>query len=366
MNCPGSVALLKELKLPESDEPDYRVLGTVAHLVASECLMSGEDAWEWHGKLLGDNGDIEVDDAMVNAVQMYLDECRSLIALEAKLYVEHAIDAPDFHHQFYGTTDFGCVVADTLFIRDFKYGEGIAVDVEWNSQIMYYAFGILRHHPEVTKVDLGIVQPRGFHGDGPIRRWSIEADSIRVWAQDTLKPAMDRTELDASLDPGPWCRFCPAKLVCPMMTALFGAACNADPRTIINLSDKSLGRSYQHVQAVKFYLKAMEEETMRRLMTGSGVPGTKLVNKKANRVWKDGAEEFFCKEFTMSDVLTQPAFKSPTAIEALGNEAKKLVREWAYTPNTGYTVVLESDKRPAVKPQTSQEAFAHMAESTDG
>lgn len=351
MACPGSVALLKELKLPESDEPDYRTLGTAAHAAACECLVKGLDAWEVMGQAFGEH---EADDDLVNAVQVYLDEVRSLITPESKVYFEFRIDYPEFHKNFYGTTDCGVVTGDTLYIRDYKHGEGIAVDVEHNPQIMYYAFGLLRHHPRVMEVDMGIVQPRGFHPDGNIRVWRTSAGSIRSWAADTLKPAMDRTELDHSLDAGPWCRFCPAKLVCPLMTSLFGAACTADPQVIVNLSAESLGRSYQYVQAVKFYLKAMEDETFRRLNAGGSVPGTKLVMKKANRVWKEDAEEIFK---SLDGAYTAPELKSPAEMEKIGAEAKKLVRQYAYTPQTGLTVALEDDKRAAVKVTSTVEAF---------
>ena len=40
---------------------------------------------------------------------------------------------------------------------------------------------------------------------------------------------------------------------------------------------------------------------------------------------------------------------SPAQMEKLGPEAKELVKEWAYTPQTGYTIALETDKRPAVE-----------------
>jgi len=363
MNCPGSVALLKELKFPESDEPDYRTLGTAAHAVACECLQKGLDAWELMGET---NGKHETDSEMVDAVQMYLDECRSLITPQSTVYTEFRIDAPDFHPQFFGTTDFGCVTGAVLRIRDYKHGEGIAVDVEWNPQIMYYAYGLLRHHPEVDMVDLGIVQPRGFHPDGPIRTWQVSADAIRTWAIDNLKPAMDRVEMDHDLDAGPWCRFCPAKLVCPLMTSLFGAAATADPGVVVNLNDQSLGRSYQYTAAVKFYLKALEDETFRRLNAGSMKGcGVKLVMKKANRVWKDEAMGALSVAVPVDDLYTKPEMKSPAEVEKIGAEAKKLVREWAYTPQTGLTVALETDKRATVKVQTSTEAFPNAVELSD-
>lgn len=355
MNCPGSVALLKELELPHTDEADYRRDGTAAHGALEKCLKTGVDAWELAGEKFHDT---EATVEILDAVQVFLDHARPLIAEGAKTYIEFGISSP-LHPLFYGTVDFAIVHENRLVVRDYKHGAGIIVEVEENPQIMYYAYGILRLHPDVETVSLGIVQPRGFHPDGPIRTWEVSAEYIRNWAEMVLLPAMHRTEFDDTLDAGPWCRFCPAKLVCPMLTALFEAACNANPKHIINLSDESIGHSYQYIPPVKSYLKALEEETLRRLMANHTIGGVKLVNKKANRVFKPGAVDALA--VLGEDIYTKPEIKSPSQLEELGERAKKLVREWAYTPQTGYTVALETDKRPAVKVQSTAEAFPNAA-----
>lgn len=355
MNCPGSVALLKHYDLPESDEPEYRSRGTSAHEAAYACLTRDVDAWEVVNEKFGHH---EIDVEMADAIQIYLDECRRIVAENpgGKAYNEFGVDAPDFHPSFYGTLDRGYVIGDTMFIRDYKHGEGIAVDVEFNPQIMYYAYGLLRHHPEVTKVDLGIVQPR-IEWMEPVRIWETTAEHIRNWAETELIGAMNNTALDNDLDAGNWCRFCPAKLACPLMVNLYGAAMQTDPKQVINLSNDALGRSYHYLAAVKHYIKAFEEETYRRLNLGEEIPGTKLVFQKSNRVWKEGAEAVFKTEFGAEKVYTEPKFLSPAKAAEISPAAKKLVHEWAYTPKGGMTVAPEDDKRPAIKVTTTIEAF---------
>ena len=365
MNCPGSVALLKHLELPETDEPEYRSLGTSAHAVAAKCLLEGFDAWEVIGQKFGHH---VCDEEMSHAVQVYLDECRSIMAANpgGQMGVETSIDAPDFHAQFYGTCDWWYLGANILFVRDYKHGEGIAIDAEWNPQTMYYSFGIVRRFSDdaVSEVDTAIVQPRAFHGDGPIRRFRLGADQLRSWAEDTLRPLMDRTSLDADLDAGEWCRFCPAKLVCPLMNSLYGAAMQTDPKQVINLSDESLGRSYHYIAAVKFFIKAMEDETFRRLNSGHFVPHSKLVQKKANRVFKPEAEPVF-KEKYGEDAYTKPELKSPGQMELLGSAAKELVHEYAYKPDTGLTVAADTDRRQAVVVKTVTETFGAAVASLE-
>jgi hypothetical protein len=371
MNCPGSVSLIKELNLPETDEPEYRGLGIAAHEAGAHCLKNGLDAWEVIGQKFHT---FEVDTNMANAIQVYIDTVRPVMEKPGAVsYIEHglAYSQEDYNVReiidpradgilkkyFYGTGD-ACVVRPDdsyMDVIDYKHGEGIIVEAENNPQLLYYAFGFLLLHPGIETVRIRIVQPRTF--DEPVKTWIVKADFIKQWVKDRLVPAMQLTEMDgAELDAGSWCRFCPAKLICPMMASLFGAVCKSNPKEIVPLTDASLGHSYQYREAVKFYLKAMEDEVFRRLNAGGAVPGTKLVPKKANRVFKPEAPAIFKAKFG-DDAMTPVELKSPAEMAKLGAEASELVKEYAYTPQTGLTVALDTDKRVAVKVETTQQAF---------
>jgi hypothetical protein len=96
------------------------------------------------------------------------------------------------------------------------------------------------------------------------------------------------------------------------------------------------------------------------MMQGKNVPGTKLVHKKANRVWKGGAEAVFREQF--GDKAVWPTtLKSPAEMEKVNTDAKALVKEFAYTPESGLTLALESDKRSAVPVRTAEQVFGHVA-----
>lgn len=378
MNCPGSVALLKELALPESDDPSYREIGTAMHEAAEHCLKAGIDTWEIVGETFNN---VEIDGPLADAIQVYLGVARSDIDASTFHYVEFPVSSP-VHPQFYGTADLvaflvllGHVPAKNigelcgdeaeLRVRDLKGGEGIVVEPEENPQLKYYAFGVIDGierqssvvlHPDL-KVRLGIVQPRAYHEEGPVRDWVTTVGAIKEWVHDTLVPAMLATEYDHTLDAGPWCRFCAAKLVCPLLTSLFRAACMANPKEIINYSDESAGRSYQYVKAVEFYLKALKDDIFRRLNTGVRMDGVaKLVDKKANRVYTSGAAAEAKTKFG-ADAFTKPEIKSPAELEKLSPAAKAWVKEHAYLPKTGLTVALWDDPKPAVRVQTTKEAF---------
>lgn len=377
MNCPGSIALLKNLKIIEdTDEPDYRREGIAGHEAAAECLARDIDTWEIIHETFHDT---KIDEDMAQAIQVYLDRVRPGIHgyHGSHFFIEARLARPEIHPAMFGTVDFAALKhdeqGDFLDVTDLKMGVGIIVDPHDNEQMKYYAFMLLDQHfvqlEDETRVRLTIVQPRAFHQEGPIRQWWTTAGYIRNWVKDELVPAMINAEMNAELDAGPWCRFCPAKLVCPLLTSLFGAAAKADPKITAHISDASLGRSYQYTGAVKFYLKALEEEVFRRLSTGKPVPGTKLVSKKANRVFpatiapdEEGGKprpiaEVIQEKFG-ADAFSKPEIKGPATLEKLSQEARDFVQEYAYTPQAGLTVALEHDSRIGIRIERPSEVFS--------
>ena len=145
------------------------------------------------------------------------------------------------------------------------------------------------------------------------------------------------------------------------MHGMFAAALDSHVADVKTISEVSLGQDYRLAATVKMYLKALEEEVFNRLMTGKEIQGVKLVAKKADRVWKDGAEERFRSQFE-AEALTIPTFKTPAQMEIV-LDARELVKEWAYTPQTGLTVALAEDKRRAVKVDMASKTFAGLVDT---
>lgn len=383
MNCAGSVALIAALReqitamgIPEEDDPDYRREGTAMHEASEFCLRGGLDTWEIVGQTFNET---VIDTTMADAIQVYLDSCRKDMDRATTHYVEYPISSP-VHKDFYGVADWVAVIAakgriaradmgldpeEMIVVADLKGGEGIIVEPEENPQEMYYAFGVIdgiERSSAITlrddlKVRLRIVQPRAFHHAGVIREWDTTVGEIKAWVHSTLLPAMANVEIDDNLDAGAWCRFCPAKLVCPLLTGLFKAAAVCNPKEIVNYNDESLGRSWRYRDAVKFYLTAMDAEMYRRMNAGRTFENVaKLVPKRANRVFKPEAPELAKKKFG-PEAFTKPEMKSPAELEKIGPDAKEFVKEYAYMPSTGLTVAPWDDPKPGVRVESSTEAF---------
>ena len=360
MKCPGSVNLIAKFALPESDEPDYRTLGTSAHEACARALLTGVDAWELIGECFGAH---KVDAEMSEAVQVYLDTCRPYLALPGAYYIEEPISAP-IHPDFYGTADFvhWHEESATLTVIDYKHGQGVTVEADGNPQLRYYAYGALQKHPEARCIRMGVVQPRGFHSDGQVRfATPMTAEDLCFWVEMELEPVMRATAGSNSLLIGDHCRFCPARLICPAMEKALDESLDDAATDTETLPDFGLGARWEKVQALKHYIKAVEGEALRRLAMGRVIPGLKLVDGKTNRVWKPEAEALFRGRF--GDKALKPAeFKSPAEMEKVPG-AKDLVHEWAYKPQGKPVVVSEDDPRPAVTVPKGSDVFKGIADS---
>lgn len=378
--CPGSVLLSQGIQ--DDDEDDtFSLPGTAAHAVGQECLQQKTDAWTHIGrvydkkvgnlldkpkKITAKDRLIWVDKGIADAVQVYLNAIRSAHPEmnQGNSWVERKFFCPQLHKYFYGTADFTYYDAGAreLHVWDYKHGAGVVVEVENNVQTMYYAAGAITDLDLWTKVDtvhLHIVQPRGFHWNGPVRTWSLTVEALDNWLTDTLLPAMDRALVSRDTDSGEHCRFCPVRFrLCPQHVKDFAEIegliemIGLDGKGAAALTGEQIARYKQLVEVAKIVGTAVDKTAYVRLeKNANAVPGYKLAPKKADRIWKDGAEKELVKKFG-EDAFTERKLRSPAQIEALP-EGGKYTARYAFKPNTGNTVVKIGDARVAVKKDVS-------------
>ena len=371
MKCAGSVRL--SANLPNSDS-EYAQEGTDAHQLAAHCLIDGSDAWEHIGTEVTREArggkpptKFTVSKDMADAVQVYLDYARENVLADGpnNYRVETRFDLRDIVPQNWGTSDLvGYKAAERLLrVVDYKHGIGVPVEAEDNSQLKNYAAGAVHElsstWPDVDEVELVIVQPRAFHSDGPIRTWRIKVDQLGEWVTAELKPAAERALApDSKIGPtGDHCRWCPAKLICPLQKEAVETAATARPEEVGPMEDFELSAAAEKIAGLKAYIHAIEDEIYRRLMKGGKVPGWKVVAKKADRVWKPEAEAELVKAF--KDDAWEKKLLSPAKVEKLRG-GKDIAAKYAFKPDNGLTLAPEDDKRPAVPVRTAADAFANV------
>lgn len=362
--CPASFSLCQKVA---DERSDYADEGTAAHTLAATCLFAKQDAWEHIGTSIevGEKSYVvgyEDGQADPDAVQVYVDLARELMAGAAKTGVEYTLGRNYRPNKFFwGTADLLALHEDRLVIADFKYGVGVSVPAENNPQLLYYAWGAINELVDIDlaadfPVELVICQPRAAVGE-PIRRWTTTVGYVTKWARETLLPGMERAQTDdKTFNMGEHCRFCDAKLICPMMQDAFLQHAQPAPET---LADEDLDKFYAVLPQVRMFAKALEAKVQARLMEGAELTSAKLVYKRTTRTWKDGAEQALAE--ALGEEAYAKSLKSPAQIEKVSTRFKTFVAEWAFMPEpNGYTVAPASDAAPAANPRADMEKLSNL------
>lgn len=386
--CPGSVRLSAGL---ESTSSFYAAEGSAAHERAAECLESGEDAAVYGGSMWQHDGHTgEVTDDMVEAIQVYLDTVRgdATDGLRNAPYrlIEHKFHLEELHPQLFGTAD--CVQvwpgAKLMRVYDYKHGAGVAVDVDNNVQLKYYALGaLLSYKKPIAEVELVIVQPRCPHEDGQVRRYRFKAVELLDFEAD-LMDAVRRTEaavaefpvLDSAqaildwnhkwLKLGNHCHWCPAAALCPEAKSRAQEAAKMEFSPVTPYDPKELAATLAILPAIEGWAKTVREFAYGEAQHGRTPPGYKLVDKRPTRKWNVDdhtvERELSTIGLAESDIYAPRELQSPAQIEKVIGKAKKNADKLAVVEaicekvSSGTKLVPESEPGTPVK-RSAQEDF---------
>lgn len=363
--CPGSVALSERLPQPPSSAAAEE--GSQAHELAAIWLETGLPP-------------VFPNDDMFKAVSEYVATCNRFCTAEhvnlgAVRGVETRFDHSATHPGVYGTADYWAYWPwlKHLVVIDFKYGAGKFVEVERNRQCLYYLVGIAMAHPEfdVATAEIGIVQPRcqANTGKETTRFWRFSTRILQQFKARMLDAIAKTNEPNAPLKMGNHCVFCPAKAVCPEQQKERDLALGRE--FILKPGDKAydvreLAHALTKRDALRAYLKALDEFAYSEMKSGVDVPGFKLVEKLGQRKYVN--EELTLNTLRAagySDTLTcsKPELLSPAQLEKAIPAIKAMLQEHVTKESSGLVVVEASDKRPAVAVQPEQTFHALTLES---
>jgi len=389
MNCPGSINL--SALAPPDKGSVYASAGTAAHEIMERCLTNNVAPELFLDTIIQTDDmahPITVDEEMCEAVQVVLDyvdlQIREagarLVGVEvrfdlsplnppgpmygrADVVLQHPGIAPRRFHK-----DGQLVVVmpkpGPLEVVDFKYGQGTVVEVERNSQLMYYALGAVVASNEIpAKLKSTVIQPRAPHTDGIVRSWEYEYSELKAFKEDLFTAAQATQHDDAPLNPGGWCKFCPALSVCPAQLERAQEAAGVDFSVVPveevtqmpapeALGLEQLQRIMTAAPVVDAFLKAVASHLRDRTEAGEDT-GYKLVPKRGRRLWRD--EELVEREAERAG-LGESAYaprklKSVTQMEkALKAEGGALPEDMWSMVSSGTNLVPNSDPRQALPP----------------
>ena len=366
-HCAGSVNASRGLPGTSNAAADE---GTRAHAVAEKCMREGP----------GVRADVYAESPdMADAVQVYLDHAKSLYQrLHAVALVEHKFHLKEIHEAAYGTADL--VVMDVaervLYVRDYKHGKGVVVEVfdedGPNWQLMYYAAGSLLSNPawRPTEIDIGIVQPRAPHNDGPIRTHRMPVADLLEFV-DFLTAATRATDNPNALrTPGDWCRWCKfAGTPCPELNALTLEIAARMFTPAFSYDAELLADTLMALPMIKSFVKSVHEFAYAEAVAGRfGPPHFKLVSKDGRRKFLDveSAADFFrILGFTENEIFDPAEIKSPAQLEkAVDKGDRAFVNAMVTKVSSGLALVPMSDRRQSATPDALT-AFADYIDTEE-
>lgn len=212
MVCAGSIKLSE--KAPPETESKWAKEGTDAHTVL-EYLLRNRHKRLAAAAFLRSKYPLQ----MVVHAETTLNYIEDRLAKlpGAELLIEERTNLPVSEPGQFGTADI--VIVDyfgKLIVMDYKYGAGIPVHPENNSQMIYYALGVAHKlHYNFSDVELVIVQPRAWIGGKTIRTWETTIETLIAWRELFEAGIRAAKRRNAPLISGDHCRFCPAKPICP-------------------------------------------------------------------------------------------------------------------------------------------------------
>jgi len=355
MNCPGSIKATENLIGTSSVFADE---GSAAHELAEICLTNGEPAASWIGQELIEWDAWTVTEEMAGYVQEYVD---FVLALGGFQSYEIRADFSTWVPDGFGTSDAVVYVAETktLHVVDLKYGQGIKVYAENNTQGILYALGVfdamsLSH--EIERVVITIVQPRMDHID----EWSIDVDALMKWGEVISQAAELALSDDAPRVPGEkQCQWCNAKASCPALlklteTTMMAEFDDLDPVPVDSLTDEQMALALNNKKLILSWLDAIASTVKDRLMSGGDFPGYKMVAGNKSRSWSVGDDAVYTAlvddfDIDSDDKIYTVKIISPAQAEKLvGKKRAPDLAEMIQTKDGSPTLVVDSDKRPAV------------------
>ena len=344
INCPGSVALCQ--KVPPKPSSKYADEGTLLHNVMAEMLGSDKELrhvldMEYNGiKLTG-----ELIDEKVRPALDAINEIDPDAQLE--FAVEQTVSFGDLIPGVFGSCDLIGRIGDRAIVLDWKFGDGVAVEAEENSQLLFYTAAAIRTpalewvFKDAKEIECIIVQPP------KIKRWVTSFDRVRQFERELAYAVKQSAKPDATLKIGDHCRWCAAKPICPLMT---GAVDRATQTQIKELDVTQLGDMLQRADVLEDWISDLRALALQVLESGNPVPGYKLVQKRATRQWKDeeSAKQALLKHLSMTDVMETYLISPAQAEKKLKKLKLPMPDDQIISVSSGTTLAPESDPRPAV------------------
>lgn len=351
LNCPGSVRMCEQY---ENKGSSFAQEGSAAHALAEMCLKGEvKQPNDLLGECLSDAPNVTVNKEMVDHVECYIDYVNSLVTKGSTLVVEERVDLSPWVKGGFGTSDAIILNDGTCHVVDLKYGQGVEVYAENNSQGMLYALGVLNEFEfiyDINKIVIHIYQPRRNHFD----EWEITTKDLIKWGEWVKERALLTEQKDAELKASEKaCQWCAHKANCTELKRFTEEViCSQfDDLDLPSPDSVDIGNVLKNKSLIESWLKAVEQSAYEKLMDGEDVPGYKLVEGRSFRKWasEQDAEKTLSSVVSEDDLYTKKLLSVSQAEKLIGKaKFKDELSTLVIKPEGKPTLAPVSDKRPPV------------------
>jgi hypothetical protein len=345
INCPGSVALVQ--KMPPKPSNEHADRGTLLHNTMEEILTSGEAPEKFIGARYKDQ--ILTQELIDEKVKPALEALDAIDPNQSMEYeVETRVGFGDLLPGVFGSTDLIGRIGSRAVVLDWKFGDGVMVEVEENPQLMFYAAAAMRTAEAqwafdgATEIEMVIVQPP------EVRRWVTTPERIAKFEKELVVAVKTAMKADAPIAVGDHCRWCAAKPICPKMT---GAVERALKVQIEALPAAQISTYLKNADMLEAWIKDLRALALQMLESGAKLPEYKLVAKRAIRSWSDEEKvkvALFAYGLTESEVMETTVVSPAKAEKALKKRKIGLPEDLVVAISSGNTLASVDDPRPEV------------------
>lgn len=349
INCPASLKL--EQAFPESPSSSFAQEGTRAHALAEDRLRNYLDPSYSIQALPDDEEMDEMVEAYVNYVKELYNEALASTS-DARLFIEKRLSFDPMIPKSFGTADAVIVSDDKLHIVDLKYGKGVAVFAEQNTQLIIYAYGALNLYGalyDFKEVVVHIVQPRKNSFTSCAYTVDEIQEEIKYISEQAFKALKGCDEFKA----GSWCRWCKLNPTCRKKAEQLQAQKEALENAVLSLDE--IAEILPSLDEFVTWAKDLKDYATEQAISGQTLKGFKLVEGRTQRKVSNskGLVEALVKEGYDETSLYKPAeLLGLQALEKLigAKRLATLAGQFITKPHGRPTLVPASDPRREYNP----------------
>lgn len=273
---------------------------------------------------------------------------------DALILLEKRLDYSPWVREGFGTGDLVLIADEVLEIVDLKFGKGIKVEAQDNSQLKLYSLGAINEFGllyDIRTIKMTICQPRLDH----ISTEELAADDLLDWAENIVKPLADLAyEGKGDFKSGDHCRFCSVRHTCRQRSEDNLKLACLDFRPPPTLTDEEIVEVLETIDDLIKWAKDVEDYAFKEAANnGKQWPGYKLVEGRRTRRYSSEekvAEALLDAGYEEEKIFSKSLLSLTKLEKELGKkEFEEIIGSLIEVPPGRLKLVPDIDKRVAVK-----------------